>query len=224
MLFSTNPAEYLPNLNFFFRFKYVNKFIIVDDIQYSKNSFMNRAKINTTRGSSWLTVPVRSKNQDKQILKDVKIINETNWCRKHWNTLYHNYQMAPYFEHYASVFSRIYNRKWNYLIDLNMEFIEKFKEILNINTGTILSSALNSSFRGSEKIVKMALQIQCDQYFVNISYKDHLDRPLFEQQGIELCYFNLNQKNNRQNWTDYDPCTSIVDLLFYKGPESYLII
>ena len=220
MILLTNQAEYLPNINFFHRMKYTNKCIIADDIQFSKHSPVNRTKIMTPQGISWLTVPVLTKNKANQLIKDVKIIRESNWKNKHCKTIYHNYKTAPYFEYYEPYLRQMYNKNWTYLIDLNVTFIEIFKGLLKIDTDLILSSTLNIPGKGNEKIINIIKQTGCDRYLTDSCYIDYLDASLFQKHNIKLVYSDFK----RSGFTAKDPDNSISDIsilhfLFYKGPE-----
>jgi hypothetical protein len=223
MIFAANPAEYLPNIKFFQLMKNADKFVIADDIQYVKHSLINRTKIKTAHGALlFLTVPVSAKNRK---IKDVQIVNEINWQNKHWKTILHKYRLAPYFEYYAEHIQPIFNKKWIYLIDLNIALIEIFKELLKINTLLSLSSALNLSCRGDEKLIHMAKILYCDTYLVDIRYKPYLNQNVFDQEDIELLYSNYSQPvYNQQMNSEFLADLSIIDLLMNKGPDTLFII
>ena len=221
MIFSANSPQYLPDINFFHLMKHSDKYVIADDNQFVKHSMINRTKINTLHGPLYLTVPVLSKNRIYQKLNDVRIVNDSDWQKKHWKTILHNYKFSPYFDHYAHFFCQLYTKKWHYLIDLNMTLIGKFREILMINSELIFSSTLNLDTKGNEKIIQIAKRINCHQYAVNCCYQHYLDNSLFNQNDIELVVLdNYSPKLDQSEHIKLNYDLSVIDLLFNLGPDS----
>ena len=72
---------YIPWYYFFYRIIIADVFVILDDVQYSKNNFFNRNKILNKDKEILLTVPV---NFEKNIQKinEIKIDYSKNWRRK----------------------------------------------------------------------------------------------------------------------------------------------
>src|SRR2546422_6018488 len=56
-LFRSQP-QYLPWLGFFDKMDRVDRFVLLDSVQYKKNEWQNRNRIRTATGWQWLTVPV----------------------------------------------------------------------------------------------------------------------------------------------------------------------
>ena len=54
--------SYLPWIGYFEQMERADKFVFLDDVQYTRRDWRNRNKIRTNEGSSWLTVPVQQKN------------------------------------------------------------------------------------------------------------------------------------------------------------------
>ncbi|MGO8710493.1 MAG: WbqC family protein [Rhizomicrobium sp.] len=59
MIISIHQPAYLPWLGFFDRIAGSDVFIVLDNVQFERNSFINRNRIKTPDGPIWLTVPVR---------------------------------------------------------------------------------------------------------------------------------------------------------------------
>ena len=73
MIITAHQPNYLPWLGFFHKMYTVDKFVILDNIQFTKNMFIQRNKIKTSNGELMLTVPVRVKIDT--LIKDVLIDN-----------------------------------------------------------------------------------------------------------------------------------------------------
>ena len=65
-----------------------------------KRSWQQRNKINLNGKDFFLTVPVLSKNNFHQKIKDVKIHQSTNYIKKHLKTIETSYSKSKYFKDY----------------------------------------------------------------------------------------------------------------------------
>ena len=77
MIVAIHQPNYLPWLGYFYKIAKCDMFVLLDNVQYAKNSFINRNKIKTPQGELWLTVPVKSKGRFGQLIKEVEIDNKT---------------------------------------------------------------------------------------------------------------------------------------------------
>ncbi|MFQ5865210.1 MAG: WbqC family protein, partial [bacterium] len=128
MILAANQPTYLPLLDFFTKMHFADVFVLADDIQYTKHSFINRTKIKTALGVQWLTVPVSTKGRMGQLINQVQIDTVQNWRQKQWKTLLVNYKYAAYFEKYADFFEDLFKKPWTRLLELNLEIIEFIKK------------------------------------------------------------------------------------------------
>src|ERR1051326_2542715 len=83
---------YLPWLPFFERMARCDVFILLDDVQFSKNSPHNRSAILGSNGPVKLTVPVRSAGRFGIAINRIEIDGGTPWQRKHWKTIEQHYR------------------------------------------------------------------------------------------------------------------------------------
>jgi hypothetical protein len=60
MIVSINQPAYLPWLGYFHRIAVADAHIVLDHVQFEKNSFTNRNKVRLSAGWCWLTVPLRT--------------------------------------------------------------------------------------------------------------------------------------------------------------------
>ena len=123
MRISINQPAFLPWLGYFDRIIKSDLHVILDHVQFEKNSFINRNKIRTHENWCWLTVPVSTKNRFGALaITDVEIEYQRSWISKHLRAIEHNYRRAAYFDKYWPTINKIYQNEDQYLIDL----IERF--------------------------------------------------------------------------------------------------
>jgi hypothetical protein len=198
MILAGHQPNYLPWPGFFYKMMYADRFILADSFQYSKHSYYNRGKIRRSENSIWLSVPV-SGNRSR--INEVKIAQDNNWRRKHWQALRHAYKDAPYFDHYADFFSAIYQKEWRYLFDLSFTLIMDICGFLQINTSILLASDLNMN---TTDINAMMHRTSCNRYLTETEY---------------IPISSIDAENKLMIYQPY-PDISIIDALFHYGPET----
>jgi len=140
MIVSIHQPGYLPWLGFFKKIQSSDIFVFLDDVQFEKNGWHNRNKIKTSENWMWLTVPVNAKLGTN--LNQIRIDYSSKWIKKHKKSIELNYSKSEFFDKYWSNFENIYEKKYELLVDLNMAFIKKIMEFLDIKTKILFSSSL----------------------------------------------------------------------------------
>ena len=213
---------YLPHLGFFKKIQSCDIFVFLDDVQYERSGWDNRNKIRTSSDSIWLTVPVH--NTLGQMLNEVKIVNTQNWQKKHCISIKNNYEKAPFFKNYWPKIESILNKKWEKLIDLNLELINYFNSELKLSTKTIRSSEQNLKSKGSQKLLEICKQLSASQYISGEKGKDYLDEKIFADNNIKIIFENFQHPTYTQVHGDFISNMSIIDLFFNEGDNSRKIL
>lgn len=215
---------YLPNTGFFRRMAQADRFVFADTVQFTSHDLINRSRIKTPGGARWLTVPILSKGKGKQRICDVRIEPTSNWRRKHWKLLQVNYRYAPYFEFYADFFDDLYRKEWKFLMELNLRIIEFLKTVLGISTPAEIGSQYNLQWGDSEKIIGILNALNCDAYLAREEDRHFLDSKQFGKAGKQLRIDSFSPPVYRQQFAEFIPGLSVVDLLFNEGPASKNIL
>lgn len=215
---------YLPWLGFFDQMYKSDIFVIYDDVQYTKRSWRNRNKIKTKDGWIWLTVPVITKGEFKQRIFETKIDNSRNWRKKHWRSLEIWYQKAPYFKKYKNFFENLYSKKWEYLVDLDLEIIKYLTEVLGIKTPTVRSSKFRAKGKGTEHVVNICKEVGANLLYDGKAAKGFIDEDLMKRNRIEIEYQDYQHPVYSQLYGQFVPYLSVIDLMFNCGKESLDIL
>lgn len=228
MILTGHQPNYLPYLGFFHKLAYSDVFAIVDNVQFVKRGtfgWMNRNRIRTKDGWMWLTVPVLTKGKYHQLIIETKINNDLPWARKHFNAIYHNYHTAPYFKKYSGFFEDIYKRRWDNLVDLNIEIILYIIKELGVKIKKIVKcSDIGVKGKASEYVIDICKRLNADTYLSGLHGKDYLDEKLFLEENIKLSYQEFVHPVYKQQFEGFVPGLSVIDLLFNCGPESLGIL
>ena len=216
--------SYLPWLGFFEQMSRSDKFVLMDDVQYTRRDWRNRNRVRVNEGWAWLTVPVLQKNRFSQNLLETRIDNSVPWRKKHLQTLRQNYCKAPFFENYFLRCQQIYEKDWEFLFDLCLETIIFLKEELGIETPLLRSSQLKTSREKTERLLSICRKLSATHYLSGDSARDYIMEEDFSSQNIELEYQNYEHPVYPQRYSGFVPQLSTLDLLFNCGEKSLDIL
>ena len=162
---------------------------------YFKQSYRNRAYILGANKIETLTVPVHASSGKTQI-KDVKIDNHSQWQRNIWRTITSAYRKAPFFEHYDYLFQKNFEKKYNFLIDLNVDN---------------MTSCLKSI--GTNKTICLVEEGSSEGDFDLNAKKRVNNNAIVAFQEYHQNFGNV-----------FVPNLSIIDMIFCCGPETKLLL
>ena len=216
--------SYLPWLGFFEQMTRSDKFVLLDDVQYTRRDWRNRNKVRVKEGWVWLTVPVQQKSRFSQSLLETRIDNSVSWRRKHLETLRQHYCKAPFFEKYFPRCQQIYEKDWEFLFDLCLETIQFLKEEMGIETPLLRSSEMKPGGEKTERLVSICRELGATHYLSGESGSNYIAEEHFSSQGIELEYQNYEHPVYPQRYTGFVPHLSAIDLLFNCGEQSLGIL
>ena len=216
--------SYLPWLGFFEQMSRSDKFVLLDDVQYTRRDWRNRNRIRVRENWIWLTVPVQQKSRFSQSLLETRIDNSVSWRRKHLETLRQHYCKAPFFEKYFPRCQQVYEKDWTFLFDLCLETINLIKEEMGIETPLLRSSEMKPGGEKTERLVSICRELGATHYLSGESGSNYIAEEDFFSQGIALEYQNYEHPVYPQRYTGFVPHLSAIDLLFNCGEQSLGIL
>lgn len=225
MIVSINQPAYLPWLGYFHRIAISNFHIILDHVQFEKNSFTNRNKVRTKEGWCWLTVPLKTKGRFGNLyINQLEIANDSRFQEKHWATIRFNYAKAPHFAQHAPFFERVYGQRWDNLIVLMRELTNYLLDAFGIKTPLLFSSEMKVEGKKDELILNLCRAVEAKIYISGPLGRNYLREDLFQEAGIKVVYHNYNHPTYPQVYPGFEPYMSAIDLLFNCGPNSLEVL
>ncbi|MFT5369822.1 MAG: hypothetical protein ACI8V2_004800 [Candidatus Latescibacterota bacterium] len=222
MIVAVHQPQYLPWLGYFEKIARADHFVLLDIVQYKKNEFQNRNKIKTAQGWQWLTVPARYKFP--MTIAEVPINNDIHWRNKHRQALVSNYTKTPFFSDYRSQFESLLDTEWQQLTDINKATIDLIVRALGITTPIEDPKAWDLSDDPTGRLVDMCKHLNADTYLAGAGGHDYMDLAQFDAAGIRVEFQSFTHPTYPQQFGDFEPYMSAIDLLFNCGPESHDIL
>ncbi|MDO9254324.1 MAG: WbqC family protein [Bacteroidales bacterium] len=166
---------------------------------YPKQTFRNRCNIATASGILSLTIPVKRINGNHTKTCDIHIDNSKNWQLLHWRSIVTAYNKSPYFLYYRDQLEPIFLKKHDLLIDFNRELFDCILKALKIKTIDVFYTT----------------EYEMNPDSVDLRNSFH---PKYALRNISCILPRYMQ--TFEEFHDYLPDLSIIDLLFNIGPDA----
>ena len=190
------PVEYYAKL-----YAYDTAYIEQYD-HYMKQTYRNRCVIASANGPLALTIPTDKGNEEKCLMKDIRISDHGKWRHTHWNAFVASYKQSPYFDYYADEFRTFFEKDYQFLFDFNMELCEWVCQQIDFKPNMIPTEDF------CEQVENMD----------DFREKIHPKLKMVEDFYPKPYYQVFEQKQG------FIPNLSIADLLFNMGPEALLVL
>lgn len=198
------PALYNGPINYYARLVRQKEIVLEQHDSYSKQTYRNRCMIMGPNGLVSLSIPVKRKHGVKNLLRDIRVDYDTNWNKIHWRSLVASYASSPFFEYLADEIEPFYRKRYEYLVDLNVQLIESSLGFMGLN-----------------------VPLRCTGEFKAISSDTdprHYIHPKKDQAVADPDFHPMEYHQVFSDRLGFRPNLSILDLIFNEGPDalSYL--
>jgi hypothetical protein len=224
VIVSINQPAYLPWLGYFHRIAVSDLHIVLDHVQFEKNSFTNRNRLRTAAGPTWLTVPVRTGGRFGELPINEVEIADAGWRRKHWETMRFACAKAPFFADYQAFFQEVYERDWPRLAPLCEVITGELCAAFAIATLCVRSSELGVEGHKAELVLNLCRAVGATTYLSGPLGRDYLNPEDFAAAGIALTFHDYRHPVYDQAFPGFEPLMAAPDLLFNHGAESGAIL
>lgn len=99
---------------------------------FQKQTNRNRTYIYSPNGIQLLNIPVKHSKATHQKTKDILIENEFDWQKQHFKSLEAAYRSSPFFEYFEDDIAPIFEKKHQFLMDLNFEILDVVTKCLRM--------------------------------------------------------------------------------------------
>jgi hypothetical protein len=218
---------YLPWLGYFDLLDQVDRFVILDSVQFEKQSWQQRNRIKTPTGLQWLTVPVAFRGRLGQKIADVEI-REPDFWRDHLRAIELNYRRAPYFDRYYAPLSRLVQSESAHrnLSRLTTAMLRWFADALGIETLMALSSELPAQGKRTSLLAEICTSLGATSYLSPLGSAEYLlsEIALLTDRNIKVTFQHYEHPAYKQLFPPFQPYACALDLLFNEGDNAGQII
>lgn len=213
-----HQPDFVPYLGFFHRFLHADFYIALDHVQFvhSNRSWTHRDKIKTAQGERWLTVSVKKAARDTAI-NQIELSTDTDWRQRNLSLLEQNYRKAPFYLELMPEVERLYGQPYVLLRDFNIALIEMLMDMLDVRIPWVLSSSLDPVGAKNTLLVDLLEKVSASHYLSGEGARDYFQPEPFVDAGIEVIWQKFVHPVYKQQFGDFVPYLSALDVLFNQG-------
>lgn len=210
---------FFPYIGYFQLMHAVDKFVVYDNIKYTKKGWINRNRILLNNADTYVSLPLKSDSDSLQIRERtlasefhrIKLLNQ-------FKGAYHN---APFFESTYPVIERIVQHSGNNLFEYIFNSIVSVAKHLALPTEFIVSSSLpiDHSLKSQDKVIAICEKIGASTYINAIGGMELYSPGDFNTKGIDLKFIQPLSFDYRQFNGAFVPWLSIIDVLMFNAEE-----
>jgi hypothetical protein len=123
---------YFPSISHYIAMIQADSVTLEMEDNFQKQTNRNRMYIYSPNGIQLLNIPVKHAVEKHQKYKDVRIENDFGWQKNHFKSLEAAYRTSPFFEYFEDDFRPLFEKKHEFLMDLNLEIFELVNDSLGI--------------------------------------------------------------------------------------------
>ncbi len=225
MIVVIHQPHFLPWLGYLHRMAQVDAFVLLDHVQFERRNYQNRTMIRVNDEARWLTVPVVQRSRDERIV-DKEVDNRLEgakwWSPNHFATLRHAYRDARFFDTYAAEFKRLFDTRFDRLVDLNQAGLDLLRDAFGIRTKLVRSSALAVEGARMDLILNICRAVGADTLLAGMGgSRGYLDAEAFARAGVRIAQHEFKHPEHAQCGSGpFIKGLSALDMLFNCGPQS----
>jgi len=211
-----HQPNYLPWLGYFAKIARADVLVFLDDVQYSKNSYINRVQIDSRGQPRWLTLPVSFRFGDR--INQVRIV-DADWRRSHIDSLKTHYAGAVAFRPTLELVEDFFARApEGDLAKVNQFLIAELAKALALRCEFRRSSELEITSEGARRLVDIVHKIAPGGTYLSGKGGANYQEPQeFSAQGVTLAYLDFVPPAYNQGHDGFLPGLSVVDAVFRLG-------
>lgn len=210
---------FMPYIGYFQLIGAVDKFVIYDDIQYSKKGWINRNRILANGNAAYISLPLK-KDSDYLDIRDRHLAE--SWFAERTrmlNKLRACYAKAPYFADVYPLLEKAILFESGNLFDFLHNAIRLLMERLDIQTDVVVSSSLavDRELKAEARVVATCRAMEATEYLNPIGGVELYSKDYFERYGIELRFLKADDIRYPQLKNAFVPSLSIIDVLMFNS-------
>lgn len=213
---------FCPYIGYFQLMKLVDKFVIYDNIQYTKKGWFNRNRILENGIDKMFTIPLKKDSdyldvKERFLADDYKTRNE-----KTLRIIKNSYSKALQFKNVFPLLEEIFRYNDKNLFNFIYHSVQLLNEYLSIDTEIIISSTISVdhvNLRGQDEVLAIVKKLNADEYINTIGGINLYDKRIFEKNNIQLQFIKTKSIEYKQLRNNFIPWLSIIDVMMFNSVD-----
>lgn len=201
----------------------VDRFVILDDVNYIKRGYINRNSILLNGKPYKFTIPIKQASQNRLIM-DTKLYFEEKEKKKFLITISNAYKKAPFYQKVMPLIENIILNSQDDLTDYIQNNLEVVMKYLEIETELYRSSLIkkDNTLHAQDRIIEICKKLQGDTYINPSGGRKLYDDNTFKRENLTLYFLDTDRKSIIYNQGKNEFCEnlSIIDVLMFNDVKS----
>ncbi len=209
---------FFPYIGYFQLINAVDKFVVYDNIEYTKKGWINRNRILVNGTDSYITLPLK-KDSDFLNVNERYLTDEwKSESRKILNRIVESYRKAPFFSSVFPLIEKCILFEDTQLFNFIQNSLELVNSYLDIKTPLVVSSTLNvdSNLKSTQKVISICKELKASMYINPIGGVELYNKEVFANDGIELKFLKTDSIVYQQFNASFTSNLSIIDVMMFN--------
>ncbi|MFW6275121.1 MAG: WbqC family protein [bacterium] len=214
---------FFPYIGYFQLMQAVDKFVIYDNIEFTKKGWINRNKLVFNGQVDYFTINIKKDsdylNVNERVISNVYFDKE---IPKILNKIKQTYSKAPYFQFiFEELLKPVFTFNEKNLFNYLYNSLEKIMFYLEIETELIISSKIeiDHDLKNKFRVFEICHALDADIYLNPPGGKELYSKDEFQNQGVKLEFLNpVIEKYDRKH-ANFHPYLSIIDVMMFNSPK-----
>ncbi len=212
---------FFPYIGYFQLINSVDKFVVYDNIQFTKKGWINRNRILFNGKDEFITLPLK-KDSDFLMVDQRKLADTFKTDRiKIVRRITEAYRKAPEFKAVYPLVEAVINNEEENLFGFIFNSISQVCKYLDIKTEFVISSTvpIDHQLKSQDKVIAIGNALNATQYINPIGGVNLYSTEIFEQNNISLHFIKSEALQYPQFNNEFVPWLSIIDVLMFNSKE-----
>ncbi len=211
---------FFPYVGYFQLIAAADVFVVYDNIQYTKQGWINRNRILRDGAAALLSLPLKQASDYLDVRE--RELAASFRRDKMLNQIRASYRQAPYFDATFPLIETVVGYDENNLFRFLHHSIVKVCEYLGLTTVMRVSSqiAIDHGLRGQDKVIAICRALGAAIYVNTIGGVELYSREAFRAEGIQLQFIRSLPFEYPQFGGAFVPSLSIIDVLMFNPVET----
>ncbi|WP_310993558.1 WbqC family protein [Aequorivita marina] len=213
---------FLPYIGYFQLIAMVDEFVIYDNIEFSKASWIRRNRMLQNGKGVYFTLPVKKDSDFLDVDQRYLIDDFKQKGDKLLRKIEANYKKAPHFETFFPIVEKIISYRDFNLFNYILYSVETIKEYLEIQTPIKVFSKIGkeiNQLKAQDKVIGVCKALHATHYINSAGGKELYNAEDFAKEQIKLIFYKTEAITYSQFGEEFVPLLSILDVCMFNSRE-----
>ncbi|WP_084426850.1 WbqC family protein [Aequorivita capsosiphonis] len=213
---------FLPYIGYFQLMNMVDEFVIYDNIEFSRASWIRRNRMLQNGKDAYFILPVKKDSDFLDVDQRYLVADFKTEGAKLLRKVEANYRKAPYFDTFFPLVEKIICFEDHNLFNYILHSVETIKEYLEIKTPIKVFSKIGkeiNQLKAQDKVIGVCKALHATHYINSVSGEELYSVEDFANEQIKLCFYKTKNVEYPQFDQAFVPFLSILDVCMFNSVD-----